>query len=214
MRNIRAVLLAGVASLALAGFSGSAAARDPDTHVLNVPLPGGYTEQIRYTGDIAPAVVVTPGPVSAAAFAPMFPVLGLDPTFATMERISAAMDRQMASLLRQAESLAARTRFDPSQLTEAALRNLPPGSQSFSYISTMSGNGICTRSIEITSTGNGGPPRVVSHSSGNCGPQPGSAGSINLPAAPPPSRQPDMLWTKHEGAQPYAGIVREAAWQH
>jgi hypothetical protein len=214
MRNIRAVLLAGVASLALAGFSGSAAARDPDTHVLNVPLPGGYTEQIRYTGDIAPAVVVTPGPVSAAAFAPMFPVLGLDPTFATMERISAAMDRQMASLLRQAESLAAQTRFGPSQLTEAALRNLPPGSQSFSYISTMSGNGVCTRSIEITSTGNGGPPRVVSHSSGNCGPQPGSAGSINLPAAPPPSGQPDMLWTKHEGAQPYGGIVREAAWQH
>jgi hypothetical protein len=105
---------------------------------------------------------------------------------------------------------------------------MPAGGHSYSYISTMSGNGVCSRSVEITSQGNG-PPRVVSHSSGNCDPAiGGSTGAATLPATPArPTRQPDLLYTQNgssqprpakqpdvvltRSAQPYANIVRQVA---
>jgi hypothetical protein len=87
----------------------------------------------------------------------------------------------------------------------------PPGSQSYSFVSTMSGSGVCTRSVEITSMGNGAAPRVVSHSSGNCGSAEGNPGSVNLPGAPLPAKQPDLVLTKAGGAKPYTGMVRQVA---
>lgn len=113
-------------------------------------------------------------------------------------------------MLQQAETLVA---LPPSGLTEVALRDMPPGGRSYSFVSTMSGNGMCTRSVEITATGNG-PPRIVSHSSGDCGAMTGPAGSVALPTAPAPAGQPRLLEARVEGAQPYAGLVRPAvAWQ-
>src|SRR5579863_5819649 len=97
------------------------------------------------------------------------------------------------------------------QLTEAAFRNLPPGSQSYSFISTMSGNGVCTQSVEITSQGNGAAPRVVSHSSGNCAPGSAPAGSVKLPAALAPAKRSDLILTNADGPRPYAGMVRQVA---
>jgi len=92
----------------------------------------------------------------------------------------------------------------------------------FSYVSTLSSNGACARSAEITSTGNGAPPRVVTHSSGNCGPEPNtgtntgwsSPGIVRVPVMPPPRNRPDALWTKNETTQPYAGIIQQAKVQH
>ncbi|HEV8679784.1 MAG TPA: hypothetical protein VGQ90_10445 [Stellaceae bacterium] len=203
MRTFRRSLLAGVATIAI-GLSGAALAQSSNTHVMTVQLPYGGTAQIRYTGDVPPQVTFSEGP---AALAPLPSLFGTDSPFAALDRISVEMDRRMAAMLRQAGTLAAQAGF--GQPSEAALRNLPPGGRSYSFVSTMSGNGVCTQSVEITAQGNGRPPRIVRHSSGNCGPQEGAGGSVNLPAAPAPVARPDVVWTSADGAKPYAGLVRE-----
>jgi hypothetical protein len=228
MRSLRTALLAGVAAIAV-GLSGGASAQSANSHVMTVQLPDGGVAQIRYTGDVAPQISVSEAPAPIEIFAPIPPLFGSDSPFAMMERISAEMDRQAAAMFRQADALAAQARS--GQLTEAAMRNLPPGSQSYSFLSTMSGSRICTQSVEITSPGNGQKPQVVQHSSGNCGP-PTGGGSVNLPtavtpagraeiietnaqaprpyAAPAaPTNRPDVIWTSAKGANPYAGLVRE-----
>ena len=206
MPTLRTALLAGVAVIA-AGLSGAAMAQSPQTHVMTVRLPGGGLEQIRYTGNVPPQVVVGESPAAIDALVPMPSLFGRDSPFAALDRISAEMDRQAASMFRQADELAAQARS--GQLTEAAMRNLPPGSANYSFVSTMSGSGVCTQSVEITSRGNGAPPRVVSHSSGNCAAAPGASGSISLPTAPAPASRPDVVWTSAHGPRPYAGLVRE-----
>ena len=216
----------------------AASAQSASSHVMTVRLPDGGVAQIRYTGNVAPQVSVSEGPAPAPAainlLAPMPQLVewgfGADSPFAMMDRISAEMDRQAAAMLRQADALAAQARS--GQVTEAATRNLPPGSASYSFVSTMTGNGVCTQSVEITSQGNGQAPRVVRHSSGNCSAAAGGGGSVNLPTAvtPPgrpeiietnaqsprpyaaptvPTNQPDVIWTGVKGAKPYAGLVRE-----
>lgn len=207
MRTLRTALLAGVAASAI-GFSGAALAQSPQIHVMTVRLPGGGLEQIRYTGDVPPQIVFTAGPALTDVFVPMPSFFGSQSPFAALDRISAEMDRQAAAMARQAGALAAQARS--GQSTGAAARNLPPGSESYSFVSTMSGNGVCTRSVEITSQGNGQKPRIVSHSSGNCAASPGDSGSISLPAAQAPAgSRPDVVWTSAHGARPYAGLVHE-----
>jgi hypothetical protein len=213
MRVFRTALLASAAAIAVSGLSGVAAARDLNTHVMTVQLPGGGVAEIRYTGDVPPQVVFSPAPTALGAFMPFGAVFGPASPFATLDRISAAMDREAASLIRQAEMLANAPAFAPNQPIETALGNLPPGTESYSMVSTWSGNGVCTQSVEITSPANGGRPRVVSHSSGNCGSTPGSTGVIRTPPTlPAPTHSPDILET--HGTPPYGGLVREAAWQH
>ena len=202
MRRIQASLLAGVSAIAF-GLSGAALAQS-NTHVTTVQLPYGGTAQIRYTGDVPPRVSFSEAPATVAPTVSMF---GPGSPFAALDRISTEMDRQMTTMFRQADMLAAEARS--GQLSEAALRSLPPGTQSYSFVSTISGNGVCTESVEITSQGNGHKPRVVRHSSGDCGPQAGAGGSVSLPAATPPEARPGMVWTSAAGAKPYAGLVRE-----
>ena len=209
MRVLRTAALAAVAAAAI-GFGGAASAQTSPTHVMTVALPGGGVAEIRYAGDVPPQVVFGEAPAPFAAWTPVASFFGPDSPFAMMERISAEMDRQAAAMFRRAEAIAAEARS--GQLTEPSFGSLPPGSQGYTFVSTMSGNGVCTQSVEITSQGNGAQPRVVSHSSGNCGTTQGPAGSVNLPAAPArPYKQPDLLLTKAGGPQPYAGMVREVA---
>lgn len=213
MRSVRNALLAGGAAIAVAGFSGVAAARDLTPHVMTVQLPGGGVAEISYTGEIPPQVVLSPAPAPLTAFAPLGASYGPASPFATLDRISAAMDQEAASLMRQAELLANAPAFAPNRAIEAALRNMPPGTESYSMVSTWSGTGVCTQSVEITTPANGGKPRVVSHSSGNCGMAPGSAGAVRTPTMPAPTPRPDIIETNAHGAPAYAGLVREAAWQ-
>lgn len=202
---------AGVATIAV-GLAGAAAlAQSSNTHILTVALPGGGTAQIAYTGDVAPRVSISNRPAPFAAFAPT-PVaqfFGPASPFAQFDRISAAMDRQTAAMLRQAQQLAAEARS--GRLTETSMHNLPPGSQGYTFVSTMSGNNVCSQSIEITTPANGGPPHVVAHSSGNCAGIPGvggATGAVSLPnAASPPLSRPDMVWTAAHGSQRYRGLV-------
>lgn len=194
MRVVRTALMAGVAAVAVAGFSGWAHAQSPQVHVMTVQLPGGGVDVIHYTGDVPPQVVLANGPAAVAA-APLPSLFGPDSPFAELQRISAAMDRQAATLM------------------QTDFANLPPGTQGFSFVSTMSGNGVCTQSVEITQNGNGA-PHVVRHSSGNCGPTGGAGATIDLPPAMAPQQRPDVIMTKANGAKPYAGLVHEIpSWQ-
>jgi hypothetical protein len=213
VRNVRTASLAGAAAVALAGLSGAAAARDFNAHLMTVQLPDGSVAEIRYTGDVPPQVMFNPAPAAWDAFVPVGSFFGPGSPFAMLDRIAAEMDREAASLMRRAEMLANAPAFGTTRPIEAALGNLPPGTQSYTVVSTWSGNGVCTQAVEITSPANGGQPRVVSRSSGNCGSSPGSTGVIGTPGTPAPVRGPDILETRAPAAQPYAGVVREAAWQ-
>ena len=213
MRNIRTAILAGAAATAVAGLGGVAMARDLNTHVMTVEVPGGGVAEIRYSGDVPPQVVVSPAPATLSAFAPFGAFFGPASPFAELERISAAMDREAASLMRRAELLARAPVLGGSQPIEAGLRGLPPGTTSYTMVSTWSGNGICSQSIEITSPADGSKPRVVSHNSGNCGAAPGSVGTVGTPTMPVPTHRPDILETGVHGTTPSPGLVREAVWQ-
>ena len=225
MRLLQSALLAGAAALAV-GITGTASAQTAT--VMTVALPGGGVAEIHYTGNIPPKVVIGEAPPVYTAWTPVASFFGPDSPFATMERISAEMDRQAAAMFRRAELRAAQARS--GQPIKAAFGNLSAGGRAYTYVSALSGNGVCTRSVEITAQGSG-PPRVVSHSSGNCGSAVGGAtGAATLPAAPArqakqpdllytqnggvqprPAKQPDVVLTRSGGAQPYAGIVRQVA---
>jgi len=210
MRTKHTALRAGMAAIALLGFAGMAAAQTSQTpqiaqdHVLTIALPGGGIEQIRYAGGVAPQIYVSAAPAPTALPA----MFGVGSPFAALDSISAAMDRQAARLFQEAAALSAR----PAQIDPAAVAAaLPPGSGEYSFVSTMSGNGVCSRSIEITSSGNGAAPRVVRHTSGDCG----TAGGFRVPteqrAAPVPGNAPPMIMTRATGARPSAGRIEEAA---
>jgi hypothetical protein len=176
MRVSRTLLFTAVAAAAVAGVATAAAL---NTHTLTVRLPDGGVERIIYTGNVAPRVEVAP---SVAAVPVVWPSLaGFDDTaFAAIDQMSARMDREMAAMLRQADAMEARALAGPNALTSVSTGDTPSGARSLSYISTLSGGGVCSRSVEITSTGDGQAPRVVKRSSGDCG----------ASAAPPPLRSP------------------------
>jgi hypothetical protein len=213
MRTLRTALLAGVATLGL-DLTGAALAQNLNT--MTVRLPNGGLAEIRYVGDVPPRVVFLPQSNSAFdGWTPVSPFFVPESPFAMMDRISAEMDRRAAAMFRQAETIATQARSGPP--IEAAFGNLSPGSQSYSYVSTMSGNGVCTQSTRITSTGNG-PPKVESSSSGNCGPgaathtAPAGSGAVRVPVGPMvPAKQPDLILTQNNGAKPYAGMIRQVA---
>lgn len=217
MRHLCKTLLASGA-LAVIGGSGTALAQAPQAHVMTVRLPGGGVAEIRYTGNVAPRITFSDAPAPIDVTAPLPALFGFRSPFAMLDRISAAMDRQTAAMFRQTDRLM--TEALPGQLTSTALGDLPRGVQSFTFASTISGNGVCSQSVEITSTGGGAPPRVERHSAGNCTALRGGAGSVELPAAPPgmrhgplrttaPPSRPDVVWTSAAGSKPYGGLVRQ-----
>jgi hypothetical protein len=154
MRLSRTVLLAGGAAVALAGIARMADAQTSNTHVMTVQLPNGSIEQIRYSGDVPPQIIVAP---DAASF---------ESPFAALEQMTALMNRQAEAMLRSARAMA----MQPMPMTEAAFGQVPPG------------GGVCMRSVQITYTGNGEQPHVVSHTSGDCGSAGGAAVPAQLPA--------------------------------
>ena len=206
----RTALGAGVAAITAVGLCGIALAQSPQTHVMSVALPGGGVAQIRYVGSVAPQIYVSDAPTM------MLPTMfGAGSPFAEFDRISAAMDRQADLLLRQAAALAS---AGPSRLSPTAISALPAGTQEYQFVSTMNGNNFCSRSVEITSQGNGAAPRVVTHTSGNCAAAaaPGTPGfqmptPTQLPTAPAPSSGPHMIMTKATGAPTPTARVQEAS---
>jgi hypothetical protein len=176
MHPVRPLLLAGLACGAVAGLAGFAHAGAPGFKTMTVQLPGGGIEQIEYTGNIAPQVILSPA--------------ATDP-FAALEQISAQMDEQAAAMIDAVNAMAA-----------GALA--PPGGMVPASISAMTGGagGMCVQSLEITALGNGQPPQVVSRASGDCGGHPtlgAPAGAVPaaLPAAPVPVQQPHLIRVRY-----------------
>lgn len=157
------IMIAGAAALAFAGLApATAAGSPPGRHELTIQLPGGGTERIEYTGE-APRVVFAPAPFGWTWTAPV--ELWAPPSFASLERMSADIGRQMDALFKDQQTLLS----SGSMLDEAKLANIPPGTISTTWISTSSGNGFCTRETRVTKTSAEAKPEVVSRQSGECG---------------------------------------------
>jgi len=207
MRSLKTALGAGVAAVAAIGICGAALAQSPQIHTMTVTLPGGGIEEIQYTGAVAPRVVVSSAP--APIFAAMPSIFESGSPFAEFERISAAMDRQADQMLREAAALQA----GAAQPNLTAVSAMPAGSRAYSFVSEMNGNNVCSRSMVITSEGNGAAPHVVTHTSGNCSAvaAPGFQTPAQLPAAPAPANGPRMIMTNATGTQPHAARIEEAS---
>ncbi|WP_312312656.1 hypothetical protein [Sphingobium yanoikuyae] len=162
MRKIRTALLAGVAAVAAIG---TALAASHDSHVMKVGLPDGTVAHIEYEGDVAPKVAVAPA--SSVA-----PIAWLDPfepaPIALFDRIAADMDRQSDLMMRQVRALPLPAMAGDEKIDLTALRSLPAGTVSYSFVSTTNGGSTCSRSVQITSLGSAQQPKIVSKSSGDC----------------------------------------------
>jgi len=206
MRKLKTALRAGAAAVVAVGFAGAAFAQRPQTHVMTLMLPSGGAAHIRYTGDVAPQVTFSDTPAPLPAATPS--LFGTASPFAEMARISALMDRQAAALLREAAAISAQP-----GVVDTSFGNLPAGAGEYTFVSTMSGNGVCSRSVEFTSLGNGAPPKIVRRASGDCGTA--TTDGFRLPTqqqvVPAPDNRPNMIMTKAIGAEPYASRVQEAA---
>lgn len=193
-------VLAGIAAIALAGFS--VAAFGQNVHSMTVNLPGGGTEHIIYTGDHAPKVVIYHG--SDNPFAPAY--AGWHSPFAALERISAEMRQRMNALMRETATMPLLP--GPDRLMQTEMRNMPRGANSLSVVSTMSGNHVCTHVTRITMDGHG-KRHVEQHTSGDC-----SATGPHAPASLSPTQEQHgrTIEARSEGA-PFSyssGIVRAA----
>lgn len=166
MRTLKSVLLGGFAALALAASTAVAADKAPSVHEMTIRLPGGAIERIQYTGDVAPRVVVRSDPFEVSW--PNAAIFWSTPSLAELDRFSAAMDRQLDVLFRQAQALALAPLPNSGSVTETALRNVPPGTSSYTFTSTFTGRGVCTQSVRIIAPANGAKPQVVSNKSGDC----------------------------------------------
>ena len=155
---MRIALLAS-AVLMLAGTAAYAASNNEPVHEMTVRLPGGGVEHIEYTGNVAPRVIMRPGPIAA------WPAdFWVPPDFAALDRISAAMDRQMDEMLSNARAIM----LAPNGLSNAVVGKLGPGTESYSMTTISTGNGFCSRSTETTIAADG-KAHTVTNQSGNCG---------------------------------------------
>jgi hypothetical protein len=203
MRILPTTLLAGVACVALAG---TVAAR-----TLTLQLPDGTTEQIDYAGDVAPRVSFTPPQIIDGAFGPNSP-------FALMQQISAQMDREADAMMRQMQAIAAQPLTGPGQPIQVDMTKLPPGTQSYSFVSTLSPSGVCSQSTEIIAKGPGQKPQVITHRSGNCGTAAGGVATPTIatpdqsPATQPAQPRAQTYQAKAIDHPDYRSMFREASW--
>jgi hypothetical protein len=231
MRSLKTALGVGVAAVAAIGFCGLALAHGPQgnsaIHTMTVTLPGGGVEQIQYTGSMPPQITV--GDAPAPIFAVMSSFFGPDSTFAQLQRISAAMDRQADQMFREAAAL----QSGAPQPNLVAISDMPAGSSEYSFVSETKGSNVCSRSMVITSNGSGTAPHVVTHTSGNCSAVAAPGFQVPTQLTPDPYGAPQMqngprmimtkaapahsytaprpVMAKAQGVHPYAGLVHEAS---
>jgi hypothetical protein len=166
MTLFRNPLAAGAAVIAVIGVAAVASAAIDDTHVLTVRLPDGGVERILYTGDVAPKVSVRPASQEIGL------VPADDPFDAGFDRVFADMDRRAAAMIARADAMEADAMrsgaFGPSGLMRTNLGGLPEGVRGYSVVTTIEGGKACTRRFELTSSGEGRAPKVLTSSSGDC----------------------------------------------
>lgn len=188
MKKVNAAF-AGVAAL---GLAGAALAAGQTMHVMTVALPGGSVAHIQYAGDVAPKVSVAParGDAAPAAFLDPFGAFAAFDAapFADFDRIMADMGRRHDALMRQAAALAQPAGPDGA-VNLAAARDLPPGTISYSYVSTSNGTATCGRSVQVVSAGADRKPKTISQTFGDCKDL-DAAGAVRATAAPRPPAPP------------------------
>jgi hypothetical protein len=210
MKILPTTLLAGVTSIALAGTVAA--------HTLTVQLPDGATEQINYSGDVAPQVTITPAQAAPATSQTMDWALGPQSPFALMQQIATQMDRNADAMMRQMQAIAVLPVAGPGQPIPIDMTKLPPGTQSYRFVSTLSPSGVCSRSTEIIAKGPGQKPQVIRHSSGNCGAAATGGTSTNIaapdraPAAQPAQPRIPRFQVKAINHPDYRSMFREASW--
>ena len=199
MRSLTTFLVAGIGTLAFAGMVSA-----QSLHHMTVRLPDGTVAKIEYSGNVPPRIELLPASALDSGFQPFWG--SGDPFFAQFRQITAAMDRETDAMLRQAAAMMARAPANGMWRTDA--RDLPPGTESYSFTEVLGPNGVCSQSMTI-SAGRNGRPRVVRHQSGNCG---GSdAGGVSVmpgvgPEAPLPPAAPGVMSVK--AAPPAAAPAR------
>jgi hypothetical protein len=202
--NLKSILAGTAAVVGLAALTPALAGDTP--HLMNVRMQDGSVAQIRYFGDVPPEVVLTPAPIEAVT--PPFGPVAVDPAFAAMERISEVLDRRVDMMLRQAAAMPA--------LLQNGGAQLPTGMHIYSMSSTIGGNGVCVRSVQITYNGTA-EPQMVSHTEGNCGPAQGAnlPTEMNAPAQIEPSAaQPRTYEVKATAPQQTVAMAQPASMQH
>jgi hypothetical protein len=210
MRTVQTLLLAGAAMIVFAGFAN---AEIPSTHVLTIHLPGGGVEEIRYSGDIPPEIYFNPPAAEPPA---LFPAFEPEAAFAWLTQISEEMDRRATRLLQEAAAMTGRLPPDPDGLIEAGTSALPPGARAYTFVSSLSSNGLCAHSVEITASEYGEEPRVVSRSYGRCGRHPNETAPRSVSAPPKPRHSRETILVKAQTGRhaqtARRGLVQEAAW--
>jgi len=205
MRIIPTLLVATVGSL---GFAGAVAAKSLPTHTMTLQLPDGVVEQIHYRGDVPPLVSILPDAGTLMSFTPGLWAVDPAASFAQLDQVASQIERDALTTLREASSIEVPTIPGPAQLIRMASRQLPPGTKSFSFVETVSPSGVCTHSMEITHAGPDAKPQVVTHSSGDCSPQPTFSGPSARPGTIPPVEQSGVLQIKADSAMPTADFLR------
>jgi hypothetical protein len=121
-------------------------------------------------------------------------------------------------MMRQMREIAAQPIAGPGQPLQVDMTKLPPGTQSYSFVSTLSPSGVCSQSTEIISKGSGQKPQVITHRSGNCDAAAAGGTTANIAA---PDRMPAMLpaqsrtqtyQAKAIDHPDYRSMFREASW--
>ena len=124
---------------------------------MNVPLPDGSVAHVEYVGSVAPKVTVAPAPLSVG-----FPAFGM------FDRSMFDMQRQIDAMMREIDRTARQSIAVTPGLNVAAYGNAPAGTSTVTFVSTSNGAKTCTRTTEVSSQGQGKPPKVVSKVSGDC----------------------------------------------
>jgi hypothetical protein len=163
MPKLRSAVIAGAAALL---FAGAAVAATAKLHTMQVNLPDGSVAQITYVGDVAPKVAIAPAEAQAAAYAD--PFAAIDRNFA---RISAMMALQQQQAMQQVAAMERQAATTGAQSGKIFIAGNAPASSNYSYtiVSSSTGHGSCTQTLEWRSDGLAQQPQVVRASSGDCG---------------------------------------------
>jgi len=194
MRMIPAILLASVGSLA---FAGAVAAKSLPVHTTTVQLPDGSAEVIHYVGNVAPRVTFLPDATAS---------------FAALDRLSYEMDREAAAMFNGMMPLAALPVPNP-QMFRIDMSSLPAGARGYEVMTTLAPGSSCTESVEITSTGPGAQPHVVTQRSGNCGGQGAATPQVGSPYIAPVAPPTRIISVRADQARPSREPVRVASLQ-
>ena len=162
MKFARNSVIVGGVAVILAASAGLALAAMPAMHTLTVKMPDGGTADIQYAGDVAPKVSFKDSP--AANPFPAGAAFLDDPAFADMQRLSAAMDKQMNDAMSQMTAPGAMMKTGGMD----ADGNLPAGVTWSSLSNQPHGGTFCARSVEMTQGPGDKAPKIVTKTEGQC----------------------------------------------